>query len=209
MARVTPIHKGDSKLDPTNYRPISCLSCVAKLMERLVHTQVYSFVEHQRLLNVCQSGFRPKHSTLTTLTEVNDFLLSNMDSSLLTGVIFLDLKKAFDTVNHNRLCAKLRWYGFQDSEIKWFESYLDNRSQTVRYLGTLSESEIIPVGVPQGSILGPLLFILYINDLPEIVSQCKVVLYANDTAIFASAKNLATIESILNKEMFNTMLRCG
>ena len=124
-----------------------------------------------------------------------------MDNGKFTGVFFLDLKKAFDTVDHTRVCAKLKLLGFQDKEVLWFTAYLENKNQVVWYLNTVSNNDSLSVGVPQGSILGPLLFIMYINDPPDIINYCKIVLYADDTAIFCTAKSVKVIESKLNVNM--------
>ena len=123
-AKVTPIHKDGPKDDPSNYRPTSVLSNVMKLFEGIVHNQTYEYIDQNNLLNVQQSGFRPKHSTLTTLVDVNEYLLTNMDNSRLTGAIFLNLKKAFDTVSQPVLCQKFRKLGIDGKELDWFAEYI-------------------------------------------------------------------------------------
>jgi hypothetical protein len=130
-----------------------------------------------------------------------DDIRTNMDNQQLTGAVFLDLRKAFDTVNHPRLLNKLASYGINDVELMWVSSYLFARTQVVNFERTLSEENYITHGVPQGSILGPLLFALLINDVGTDMSQCKIILYADDTVIYFSDKNASIIESTLNEEV--------
>ena len=124
-----------------------------------------------------------------------------MDNGRCCGVLFLDLKKAFDTVNHDILLQKLEGFGVEGTERLWFHSYLTNRMQRTIIDGSLSDPRTLTCGVPQGSILGPLLFILYINDLPDSITKCSVMLYADDTALYFSHRDPAAIERILNVEL--------
>ena len=191
QAKVTPIFKSGDKTDVGNYRPISVLPIVSKIIERAVHDQLYVYLSNAGLLSNAQSGFRKNHSTSTILLDVQDYILKNMDDGYVTGVIFLDLKKAFDTVNHDILIKKLKQHGVDNNELSWFQSYLNNRSQTVSVNSTLSDFESINIGIPQGSILGPLLFILFVNCLPQAVdTKCKTVMYADDTSLLCKAKNI-------------------
>ena len=200
-ARVLPLYKDGKCDEASNYRPISVLPIISKIMERIVHDQLYKFIEENNILNKWQSGFRPGYSTETAMTYVTDLLLTEMDSIKLTGVVFLDLKKAFDTVDHALLLTKLRNYGIRGDELSWFTSYLTDRTQSVSLDNVTYDSMDISYGVPQGSMLGPLLFTLYINDLPSITKTCKVILYADDTAIIYSDKQKAQIEKHLNNDM--------
>ena len=129
------------------------------------------------VLNHCQSGFRRNHSTATTLIDVSDYILNNMNKGLITGALFLDLKKAFDTVDYDILLQKLYNNGVTGNTLNWFKSYLSDRMQTVNINSTLSDFKNVNIGIPQGSILGPLLFIIYVNSLPDCV-DCKCVMYA-------------------------------
>lgn len=194
-AKVTPIFKSGDRMVVGNYRPISVLSIVSKILERAVHDQLYMYLTNAGLLSNAQSGFRTNHSTSTTLLDVQDFILRNMDDGYATGVIFLDLKKAFDTVNHDILISKLKKYGIDDNEIIWFKSYLSNRFQTVTVNSTLSDLQNVNIGIPQGSILGPLLFIIFVNCLPYTVDyNCKTVMYADDTSLMCKAKNVVDLQ---------------
>ena len=205
-AKVVPVPKDGDLTDISNYRPISLLSCVSKILEKAVHNQLYNYLQEHRLLSQRQSGFRRKHSTATCLVEITDYLLDNLDKGIITGAIFLDLRKAFDVISHLVLLAKLPYYGINDNEIGWFTSYLSNRKQCVSYQGTQSNWSHVKSGVPQGSILGPLLFCLCINDLCSLQfsDQTKIALYADDTAIFCGGKNIENIQRILQKE-YNLM----
>jgi exonuclease III len=200
--KVTPIYKDGPETNPTNYRPITVLPVIMKVFEKFVHNQLYQYVKENNILNPFQSGFRPAHSTSTALLDVTEYLYGNMDKGLLTGVIFLDLKKAFDTVDVDILLHKLSDIGVDDIVYQWFHDYLKTRRQSVFLNGTTSASMPIDYGVPQGSILGPLLFTLYINDLPKALTQTKVVLYADDTAIFYASKDIHEIQKALTDDLF-------
>ena len=172
------------------------LSIVSKIIERAVHDQMYSYLSLNHFLNPSQSGFRSQYSTATTVIDVEDFILKNMDEGKVTGAIFLDLKKAFDTVNHSLLLNKLKKFGIRDIELNWFKSYLNNRMQSVKVGSTLSDLELINIGIPQGSILGPLLFIIFVNDLPDSVI-CKTVMYADDTSLLISSSDPLCLQTVL------------
>ena len=175
------VNKKNSSLDVSNYRPVSILSVVSKILERCVYNQLLEFLQENNMLYELQSGFRGKHSTDTCLIHLFDFIRNNNSKGLYTGMVLLDLQKAFDTVDHNILCQKLEVMGV---DVQWFLSYLGGRSQVVGYDGVLSDSKTVTCGVPQGSILGPLLFLCYVNDMKiSIDNDCKLILYADDSAI--------------------------
>ena len=133
------------------------------------------------MLNTCQSGFRPFHSTLTALLEATSDWSMNIDNGLINGVVFIDLKKAFDTIDHQIILQKLKNYGIDENSLTWFHSYLTDRTQKCRVNGQLSDSVPVACGVPQGSSLGPLLFLIYINDLPNCLNHTTARMFADDT----------------------------
>ena len=197
MAKVTPLFKKGSKSDMNNYRPISVLPIATKILERAVHAQLYGYLNENGLICENQSGFRSSHSTKTSLLNVVDYIFSNMDSGKLTGAIYIDLSKAFDTVDHVLLLEKLSKFGVNGLELDWMKNYLADRMQRTNINGHLSEASPVQIGVPQGSILGPLFFLMYVNDLPSVTKLCKVVLYADDTALFYAADDLQQIQNSL------------
>ena len=159
-ARVAPLFKAGDRNDVNNYRPISVISIVAKVFERIVYDQLYAYLEEHSIICKYQSGFRSTHSTVTALLEATDTWAYNIDRGKINAVVFLDLKKAFDTVDHKILLSKLSHYGICRNEYNWFKSYLENRTQMCSINGSLSNNRSLTCGVPQGTILGPLLFLL-------------------------------------------------
>ena len=182
---MVPIFKAGSKLLVTNYCPISLLSVFSKILEKIVHQQLYDFMLTESILYESQFGFQKGRSTIHSLIEIVENIRDCMEQSNYGCGIFIDLKKAFDTVNHNILIQKLEHYGVRNKSLDWFTSYLSGRTQYTFCNNNKSELKQITCGVPQGSVLGPLLFILYINDLPNISSKLKFYLFADDTNIFS------------------------
>ena len=158
------------------------------------------YLNKKRLLYDLQSGFRQSHSTETCLVYLTDSIRKEIDSGKLCGLVLLDLQKAFDTVNHAILLSKLRAIGMSKSAVTWFSSYLSERIQRVEVNRSLSDPQLITCGVPQGSVLGPLLFLLYINDMPSACS-CKLLLFADDAALLVSHRDQTTLENILGREL--------
>ena len=182
-ARVAPIHKSGDAKNPENYRPISVLPIFSKILERLIHTQLSKHLETNNLLTDYQFGYRSKRSTKLASTLLCDNIRSSIDQGNMVGAVFIDLTKAFDTVGHTVLLHKLVEYGIQDVEHEWFSDYLFHRVQYISVEGTSSRKRPLMSGVPQGSILGPLLFIMFFNDFPECLTNSKVIMYADDTVI--------------------------
>ena len=179
-ARVTPIFKEGDKAEMSNYRPISVLPVIARLFEKLIANKLYQHMNDNGYFSSEQSGFLRFHSTVTSLSKSTDDWYNGMDLAKLTGVVFIDLKKAFDTVDHDILCQKLEYYGIQGRGLAWFRSYLSNRKQYTRVNGIDSSIQELKIGVPRGSCLGPLLFLIYINDLPRALKISRM--FADDRA---------------------------
>ena len=200
-AKVTPIFKNGKRTEESNYRPISVLPLVSKVMERAIQVQLVKFLEANEVLSAYQSGFRKGHSTETAVTYLTDQILEHMDNQQMTGSVFIDLKKAFDLVNHNCLLQKLEHYGVRGKSLTWFQNYLGSRTQRVRFGQDLSPSLPIEYGVPQGSLLGPLLFVIYINDLPSCLKNTHISMYADDTVIYCSGANPKEIKKALQEDL--------
>ena len=203
MARVTPVFKKGEKSDLNNYRPISVIPVVSKVFEKIVYDQLYQYLNDNQLLSSCQSGFRSLHSTLTALLEATNSWSVNIDNGFLNGVVFIDLKKAFNTIDHEIILRKLSYFGADQATAKWFQSYLSNRTQRCNVNGNLSTASTVTSGVPQGSILGPLLFLMYINDLPNCLRVAAPRIFADDTSITLSAKTVADLKLAVTSELNN------
>ena len=200
-AKVIPIYKKDSAEIFSNYRPVSVLPCLSKILERLVFDRCVDYLTTHDILNNKQFGFRPKHSTYMAIAQMVDKINNAVERNETTIGVFLDLSKAFDTIDHNILLHKLEYYGFRGIVLDWFRNYLQNRTQYVSYLGSKSELQNITCGVPQGSILGPLLFILYVNDITHTSNILDFILFADDTTILYSHKNINSQINLINEEL--------
>ena len=181
VAKVCPLFKSGEKCDANNYRPISVLPSTARVFERILFEQIYRHLSNNKLLYSRQSGFRSLHSTVSALLDMMNDWCFNIDRGMVNGVLFLDLKKAFDTVDHKILLKKLEFYGFEGITLHWFQSYLADRQQVCCVNGVVSSTKTISCGVPQGSILGPLLFLIYVNDMPKCLGYGTARLFADDT----------------------------
>ena len=201
IAKVTPLHKKASKLDFLNYRPISLLSVFSKIYEKLIYHRIYSYLIKNNLIYNKQFGFRSKYSTNHALISITEYIRGLLDKSFYVCGIFVDLEKAFDTVNHKILCEKLNYYGMRGKINKLIQSYLTNRRQYVSLNGYDSEVKDLTCGVPQGSSLGPLLSLIYINDFRLCLNEAESGHFADDTFILYSNKKLKSIETVVNTEL--------
>ena len=201
ISRVTPIYKKGDKQEKSNYRPISVIPVLAKVIEKIVFKQIYEFLNDNNLLCDNQSGFRPKHSTTTTLLNITEDLFDNIDKGCTTGIVMLDLQKAFDCIDHHILLQKLRFIGMSEKVTKWFEGYLIGRKQFITMNGISSNTKELTCGIPQGTIVGPMLFSIYVNDLPTAVKHSKVLMYADDTCLYFSSNNVQELTTTLNKDL--------
>ena len=173
---------------------------LSKVIERCVYCQLSDYLEKNNLLSPSQYGFRQGRSTVQPITYQIDYIKKNADNGKCTGVLYMDFMKAFDTVNHAGLLHKLRFYGIVGKELDWFTDYLFGRRQYVDYDGCKSDLKYVVNGVPQGSIIGPLLFLVLVNDMPTVTRSCKILMYADDTVLFYADKNGAVIQDVLNND---------
>ena len=203
IAKIIPLFKAKNKSELSNYRPISILPSLSKVLEKIVHKRLYNYAQSHNILFESQYGFRNKRSTINAVTEFVLKTLSNIDEGKLTVSLFLDLSKAFDTINHDILLYKLHHYGIRGTALAWFDSYLKNRTHYVSYNKCDSNIRNMTCGVPQGSILGPLLFILYINDLSHSLQFSSSILFADDSTIYASSTDTAVLEQQINSDLCN------
>ena len=200
-AKVIPLFKKGDKQNASNYRPISILLTISKILEKAVHTQFYAYLTENNLISPNQFGFKPKSSTVTAASQLSDKILHSMDNGCLSGATFLDLAKTFDNVNHTILLQKLSNYGVDDTAKAWFTSFLTNRKQVTSCNDVCSEVASVSIGIAEGSILGLLLFMIYMNDLPHILQFCHVTLYADNTILYLASKSTADLQSKINADL--------
>ena len=201
VAKVTPIFKADDRQCVSNYRPISVLPFFSKILEKIMYNRLMSFFTKYNILTEKQFGFREQLSTYLALLSLIDTITNELDAHKFSLGIFIDLSKAFDTLDHNILLSKLAHYGIRGIINDWFHSYLSDRLQFVSIGSSLSSKRVIKCGVPQGSILGPLLFIIYINDIINVTKLATLILYADDTNMFLTHSDLDVLIQNANNEL--------
>lgn len=198
-AIITPIHKKNCTEDISNYRPISILSVVSKIFERSATNQLVTYLEDSGLLNPTQHAYRKGHSTKTCLMEIVEYIQKKRDERKTIGLASLDLSKAFDSISHSHLLDKLGKLGLNEDAINWCKSYLEDRKQKTKFRKYTSEEHLVTSGVPQGSILGPIMFICFTNDMANIFPDCKVLSYADDTQLITTGSNKREVKVKLEK----------
>ena len=201
LAKVIPLYKKQENFLLGNYRPVSVLPSTSKVFERIMHSQIIEYFNEYNLLYPSQYGFRSNHSTELAALEVVDKIMTKMDDNEVPLNIYLDLSKAFDCLDHRILLTKLRFYGFHGKSLQLMTNYLDNRKQIVRLDATDSDYQLITTGVPQGSILGPLLFLIYINDVSNATSCFQPVIYADDTTLGACLSHFGNTLNLVERNI--------
>ena len=210
-AKIVPLFKKDNPEYISNYRPVALLSIFAKLLERLMYNRLYDFLTKQNILILEQFGFRKNYSTSLSVICFTDYILQEIDKGNYCCGVFMDLSKAFDTIDHHILLEKLYLYGIRGLPLQWFKSYLSDRKQYVVVDGVESTQLDVTIGVPQGSVLGPLLFLIYVNDIIHCSNILKFSLFADDTVVLYSHKNVTELVSIVNNELkiLNDWFKCN
>ena len=198
FSKVLPLHNKGCHLDRKNYRPVSISSPISKILERVAYDQIYSYFAKNKIFHPNVMGFRKNRSTLTCILQMYNRWVQGADKGMISGVVFLDLSAAFDLVDSSLLVRKLEMYGLCEDVITWVKSYLSDRKQAVWVDHVFSNWFDVPAGVPQGSILGPLLFTIFSNDLPEVLS-CDVDQYADDNTLSVVKPTIEHINQNLNE----------
>ena len=201
IAKIIPLFKSGDRQLFTNYRPVALLPQFSKILEKLFCKRLNSFIEKNEIISESQYGFRPNRSTSTALLELVEEIVTANDKNMYTIGVFIDLRKAFDTINHDLVLRKLENFGIRGITNNWLRSYLNNRTQYVALENVSSSLLTVLCGVPQGSVLGPLLFILYINDICNVSKLLKTILFADDTNLFRSSSDLQKLCHDVSKEL--------
>ena len=193
ISLITPIFKAGNK-EFNNYRPISVIPCFLNILGKLMYKRAINYIEKNHILHNNQYRFRRNRSTTMAIIHLTEKIKRAIENNEFTIGIFLDLSKVFDTVNHKILLQKMESYGIRGMPYKWFQNYLTDREQIVKFNNILSRKEKIKCGVLQGSVLGPLLFLLYINDIFNSSKLTSFIIFADDTNLFYSGKNIEQLE---------------
>ena len=201
IANVIPLYKKDDPMIFSNYRPVSLSCTLSQILEKAMYDRFNDFFNEFDIIFKYQFGFRKGYSTYLALTVLMDKLAKSMDNGDYIVGVFLDFSKAFDMVNHKILLSKLYHYGIRGVALKWFQIYLEKRQQYVTYNGETSNMQKIKCRVPQGYILGPLLFFIYINDLANVCSHTMPIFFADDSNLFLNGTDPTDIETKLNNEL--------
>ena len=202
LARVSPAYKdkGDF-LDKNNYRPLSVIGHIALLAEKCVQKQLLDYLISHKFISIDQFAYLAKHSTQTCLHRLIDDILENKNEKEITALCFLDIKKCFDTINHSILLTKLQRYGIRNNELKWCVSYLQSRQQLVTCNNKISSKKNVTIGVPQGTVLGPILFLLFVNDLSNVITEANINIYADDVVIYSSGSDIMSLKDNMQRVM--------
>ena len=204
IAKVNPIYQAGDNSDISNYRSISVLPCFSKILERLMYNRLYKYLKENNILHEKQFGFQSGYSTNDAIMQLVNKIFDSFEKEQFTLGVFIDLSKAFDTVDHSVLLKKLKLYGITEKNLAWFESYLSNRKQYIE-IGENSKTDLkyVICGVPEGSILGPLLFLVYVNDLPNASRLLDPIMFADDINAYFNYKAIKHLFTVINKELVN------
>ena len=200
-AKAIPTHNSGAQSNPDNYRPISVLLVISKIIEKIIHRQLITFLDKNHLLTKFRFDFRPKLSTEYAATILLDSIRDNVDKGRFVGAIFVDLSKAFDTVSHAMFLDKLPLYEVEGKELEWFKDYLFFRKATVAYNGCFSKEHVLLTRVPQGSVLGPLLFLILFNGVVAVIEHSSILKYADGTVLYVADKDIQSINAKFSKDM--------
>ena len=203
IGKINPIFKNGDKETPNNYRPITTLNTLSKIFEEAMKTRITSFLETNNLIIDAQFGFRKKHNTETAVIALTDNIYKNLNIGRNVGTIFIDLKKAFDTVNIKILLDKIQAIGIRGNAFKWLKSYLNDRQQFTIYNNSHSSYKTVSIGVPQGSRLSPILYLIYVNDIKKFTNDTYsiITLFADDTSLTITGDKPTDLKCKMNEQL--------